>query len=427
MREGSVLAISYAIAWILFFLVLLKKYKKESLSVFVVAFYVLYSVLAVFLYNNSYYGSDYNKVELLPYIYLFVAIAITLRPIIKFDKAQVSGLVQPNQLWINRFAYGLIFLALFLLPSAVLDLQNGITLLLLNPSGGSDLYTDAHGLEIAKKSIADIPRFVFYMFSDIGVLVFFYFLTQKNINKKILLGLSVCMIYNILRPISLGLRTDAVMTLFSISAGYMLMRRWIPKQRRRIATIVGSTIGGLFISLLVILTLSRFSNRSEGAMGENLSYIAQSSLNFNNYGLDAGGIRYGDRTLRIYKEILGFENVPSGIVDRRNKYSKMKMNDSVFYTYVGDFTLDFGPFAAVIILILMSCALTSITRVRMGVISFSQLLVIFLALLIPLQGGMYLFTFSDGGNYTLAAFAFCAIFFNIVSGNKQNIILRDSL
>lgn len=256
------------------------------------------------------------------------------------------------------------------------------------------------------------------MFSYISILIFYYYLTQVRLKKWVLIGLSITMLYNMLRPISLGLRTDTVMTIFAILAGFILMRKWIPQRRRKILVIIGASFGGLIVSLLMILSISRFSNSAGGVSGTNLDYIAQSSLNFNNYGLDAGGIRYGDRTCRIFKKYLGFENVPSGIIERRRMYSKMKMNDGVFYTFVGDFTLDFGPIITVFIFIIYSLWFTHMSRIKNGVISFSKMLVVYLAILIPLQGGMYLFTFSDGGNYTLMAFLFTAILFNYVDSRK---------
>ena len=143
-----------------------------------------------------------------------------------------------------------------------------------------------------------------------------------------------------------------------------------------------------------------------------MSYIGQANLNFNNYGLDAGGIRYGDRTFRVFKEILGFPNVPSGPTERRFKYSNLRIDDNRFSTFVGDFTIDFGSVVAVVIFIVFSLLFLRLTKPKNGMMTFSQLIILYLSILIPLQGGMYLFNYSDGGNYRLIGFAFCALLFN---------------
>ncbi len=424
MREGSIYAIFYAILWIVLFFKLLRNYKKNTVSILVTSFYVLYSVLAVFLYNNEYYRYNFNNVTFFPYIYLFLMILLSLKPILQFDKSQVEELRKPNTLVVNSYVYCFIFLAIVLLPSTIYELRNGIVKILMDSSGGADLYSDAHGGGVVQRSIRDIPKFIFFMLSDISVLLFFYYLTLPQLKRFVLIGLSFTMIYNILRPISLGLRTDAIMTIFSILASYIIMYRWIPKKRKKYINIIGLTVGGLLIALLMALSISRFSGRGAGVNGANHNYIAQASLNFNNYGLDAGGIRYGDRTFRIFKEFLGFDNVPVGIMERRSKYHYMKMDDGVFYTYVGDFTLDFGPFVAALIFLLYSFVFTKITRVKNRTISFSKLIILYLAVLIPLQGGMYLFTFSDGGNYSLIAFAFTAVLFHFADLKQHNRISK---
>ena len=426
MRDGSIYAILYAVAWILLFLWFLKKYGIKSSSVFVTSFYVLFSIAAIFLYHNEFYASSFKTITLFPYVYLFVMVLLSLQPIVSFDKSNVVGLVEPPPSLIAVFTYVFIFLAILSLPNSIGNVVSGITLLLQDSNAGAELYADAHGGGISTKSIADVPRYLFSIFSYISIFVFFYYLVRPKLNKIVLFGLSIVMLYNLVRPISLGLRTDTVMTLFAIMVGYILMRRWIPLKRGMTLVLIGSIFCAVVVGFMLVLSASRFSKNIAGMNGTNLYYIAQSTLNFNNYGLDAGGIRYGDRTCRIFKEFLGFENVPSGIVERRVKYRHMRMNDGVFYTFVGDFTLDFGPVIAFFIFVLYSILFSFLSNVRGGVISFSRLLIVYLEMLIPVQGGMYLFTFSDGGNYSLVAFTLTAILFFKFDHTSSNQIIWAS-
>ncbi len=423
MREGSLYAIIYAVIWVVVFVKLLRHTKENMLSIVVVAFYVLYSVLAIFLYNDPYNQYVFNNVTLFPYLYLFGMIYLSLIPILRYDQSHVVELVRPNPLVLNCFIYAFIFLSVILIPPAILELRTGLFILLTDPSGGLSLYEDAHGGGVIQRTIWDVPKFVFIMFSYISVLIFFYYLTLPRLKRFVLIGLFLSMLYNIISPISMGLRTGAVMTMLSILAAYIMMHKWIPKNRCKYINIIGLSIGGAIVALLLVLSISRFEDKAAGTGGTNLYYIAQSSLNFNNYGLDAGGIRYGDRTCRIFKEILGFDNVPSGVTERRAMYHNMKMDDRVFYTFVGDFTLDFGPVVALLMFLLYSFSFKRITRVRNHRISFSKLLLLYLAVLIPLQGGMYLFSFSDGGNYSLIAFAFTAVAFNLFDKKRGGNIL----
>lgn len=423
MRAGSGLAIVYAIIWIIFFLCLCKNFKKNITSIFITIFYVIYSILAIFLYNNNDFGIGYNSLTLFPYLYLFVMIYLSMTPIISYDHSNIKGLIRPSSPLIDTFTYTFIILALISLPSTISELRTGIVLLIVDSSGGADLYKDAHGGGLESKGIAAIPKYLFSIFSYISIIIFFYYLTLPKPKKFVLIGLIITMVYNLLRPLSLGLRTDTVMAIFAFMAAYIIMYKWIPKRRNKILLTLASIVGGIVISLMLILSISRFGDRAGGVGGTNLDYIAQASLNFNNYGLDAGGIRYGDRTCRVFKEMVGFSDVPNGIIERRQKYHSMKMNDSIFYTFVGDFTLDFGPIVTVILFILYALILIQLTKCkRNGVISFSKLILVYLAVLIPLQGGMYLFTFSDGGNYSLLAFAFTSIVFKLKKNYKKKIV-----
>lgn len=409
MREGTIYAIIYALMWIVLFLRLCKHFRENQTTIFVTSFYVLYSVLAIFLYNslNSY---RFNDVVLIPYIYLFIMILLSLAPIISYDHSCVKGLVRPPEIWVDSFAYFCIICAILAFPGTISELKSGIILLISNSSGGASLYADAHGGIIKEKTLLDVPGYFLSIVSYISIFIFFYYLTIPRLKKTVIIGFSLTMLYSLLRPVSLGLRTDTVMTIFAFVAGYVIMYKWISPKRKKILIWISAIIGTLVVALIMIISISRFEKQESGVGGTNLYYIAHSSIYFNNYALDANGIRHGDRTCRVFKELLGFENVPNGIIERRFMYRNMHLSDNVFSTFVGDFTLDFGPIFAFIIFLLYAISFSRITRTNNHIITFSKLLIVYLTVLIPLQGGMYLFTFSDGGNYTLLAFALMVLF-----------------
>ena len=55
----------------------------------------------------------------------------------------------------------------------------------------------------------------------------------------------------------------------------------------------------------------------------------ESFLFFNNYGLDADGIRYGDRTANLFKQII-WDDTPHNYMERRDKYPHLKIDDYYF-------------------------------------------------------------------------------------------------
>ena len=77
-------------------------------------------------------------------------------------------------------------------------------------------------------------------------------------------------------------------------------------------------------------------------------------------------------------------------VERREIYSKLKINDEVFSTFVGDFTIDFGPFFAVIIFIVFNFfVIYSFQRNKTNnnKIKLHQLLLLYFTVCISAQGG----------------------------------------
>ena len=412
MRAGSIYIILYTVGWVILLYFLLKKVKNTKTSILIVGSYIVYGVVSVLLYNDAFYMGVFNEMRIFPFIYLFFMLYLSIRPAIQYDKAGEILIERPNDLVFGAFSILYVLLSLLLLPQYLSHIQEGLITLLMDTSGGMELYEDSHSGAVVHHSLMDIPSFVFTMFSYVAILVFFYYLTQPSPNKFILFGLLASMLVNLLSPISNGLRTSTIMMLFAIVAAYFILAPYLPKKTKRIVKMIGMVILGLVVFLVAVLTISRFDTKSSTAGGSTMSYIGQANLNFNNYGLDAGGIRYGDRTFRVFKEILGFPNVPSGPTERRFKYSNLRIDDNRFSTFVGDFTIDFGSVVAVVIFIVFSLLFLRLTKPKNGMMTFSQLIILYLSILIPLQGGMYLFNYSDGGNYRLIGFAFCALLFN---------------
>jgi hypothetical protein len=143
-------------------------------------------------------------------------------------------------------------------------------------------------------------------------------------------------------------------------------------------------------------------------------YGGQENLYFNKYGLDNGGIRYGDRTFPLFKRILGFENVPKNFMERRDKYPHLKISDEVFYTFVGDFTIDFGPIIATFIFLFFTLFVVINTKIRNGIIRFHQLILLHFVMSVCMLGGLKLYPFSDvGGNLQLIVYFIAYIFFRL--------------
>ena len=184
----------------------------------------------------------------------------------------------------------------------------------------------------------------------------------------------------------------------------MLFRQFISIKIDRIIKISGIIITAIVAIPIIAITISRFSDRKNGTdtSGYVYWYIGQANIYFNNYALDAGGTRNGDRTFNMVKRLLS-SDTPKNYTERREKYKKLKIDDDFYTTFVGDFVLDFGPLGAFIIFVAFNSWAIIQIRPRCGIIKLHQLLLVYFALCVSLQGGMTLFMYSDTGNLSLGA------------------------
>ena len=101
----------------------------------------------------------------------------------------------------------------------------------------------------------------------------------------------------------------------------------------------------LFVMIFVgfwALTYGRFGdNVNYTLMDIMVYYLSSNFLMFNNFAMDPGGLRYGDRVFPLLRILFGLKT-SDGFNERRMLFSKLKIDDSQFSFFVGDFCIDFG-------------------------------------------------------------------------------------
>jgi oligosaccharide repeat unit polymerase len=341
---------------------------------------------------------------------------LAFSPILKYDENKIDIIQKPSTLLLNITCIIFIVASIVQLPTIISEFSNNIIKLLTTASGGQDLYNDAmsNSDSSGDGNISNFAAIFSGAFFNMGVLLFFYYLTLKKNNKFILIGLFLSFVLSLLTYTSLGQRGLIIELLFVIIITFFVLRKFISEKIKKSIKYIGIFIIIVIAVPLVALTNSRFENEDGGSQTSVYYYLGQENLYFNIYGLDDGGIRYGDRTFPLFKRMVGFDNVPTNFWERREKYPNLKINDEVFYTFVGDFTLDFGPFIAPLIFLIFTIFILKKTRIRDGILQFHQLILIHLLLCLCMLGGMKLFPFSDvGGNLQLIVYLIAYIVFRL--------------
>lgn len=404
----------YLILYILIWVITLYRYQKNKhifdAGSFIIGSYIIYAVFSLFLYNNKLVL--YDKMQLFPFLYLYAMLIIALYPIMKYDESKIHEIQKPSGSLLNIMSVIIIISSLIPIPSIITHFREGLMQIIVDSQIGDELYkTSLSNADNSGIGISNIPAIISGALSDICILLFFYYLTLSKKNKIIIIGLFLSCIISMILPISNGQRGGTINRLMTFIVAYYALKAYFPPDiKRKIKTTLFILAISLFVPILLI-TNSRFGERDGGALFSIVNYAGQANLNFNEYGLDAGGIRYGDRTINLFKSMV-VSDVPKNFMERRTKYSHLKMNDDVFYTFVGDFTLDYGPYIALVIFILFTLYVNKRTRIKGARILFHQLLLLFFVMCICTQGGMTLFTYSDiGGNLKIIVFFIAYICF----------------
>lgn len=429
MIEGVLLSNLYLFLYISAWIVTIRLYQKKKqhfdAGSLLLYSYLFYSIASLILYNIPFF--TFNNIDLFPFIYLYVMLMLAFWPVLKYDDFKIIEIQKPTTFFLNTVSIIFIVSSLAHLPTIISDFVFGIIKLFKYSYGGQELYNDAmyNSYSYGDGVISNLAAIISGAFTNLGILLFFYYLTLNKQNKLILIGLFLASIVGFLSYISQGQRGLIVEILFLMVISYFLLRKFFQPKIKKTIKIIGIFLFIAILGPLFAITNSRFEKTEGSNQAYLYFYVGQSNLYFNNYGLDNGGIRYGDRTFPLFKRMLGFDNVPHNFWERRLKYFNLKINDEVFYTFVGDFTIDFGPFVAPLLFVLFTLFILSKTRIRNSRLLFHQLILIHLVMSVCLVGGIKLYSFSDvGGNLQLIVYVVAYILFRLdyEKQEKMNIV-----
>lgn len=398
----NILCAMYLALWIGTFVWYHWKHHNLDAGSAIIASYVMYAVFTILTLNEPIMSFDcyiYYPLKLFPFIYLYVMLMIALSPTIVFHMRPATTIEPPTSKILGPIAVLIILCALCIIPHILTNFQDGVVKLVTDTDAGKDAYEEQlDNATDAGSGITNIPSIIFNAFSEVGIFLCYYFLTLKKKHYLLLAGLVMCMAVSLMLPVMNGQRGPVVMSLLTIISGYMLFKRYMAKRLVRIVRIVGIVGMAAAIVPIIAITMSRYANLQKSTVMDSINwYVGQCNIYFNNYGLDNGGIRNGDRTFNLVKRVID-PSTPTNFIERRIKYHNLKSDDNIFTTFVGDFAIDFGPIVAFVIFVAFNAYVVSRTRRYKDKISVHQLLLLFFTQCVCMQGGMTLFSFSDTGN-----------------------------
>ena len=404
MDFSIVLLTCYTIAWGITLYMHIKNSRRFDALSFFYATLVFYAFCSLLLYNDN--NFSFKELTLFPFIYLYIFLYITSLPIKQLCTCNINSIILPSRGIIIAISIIPIICNIVSLPNTYTSLFNSFTNVFTDSSSTLDAYLNGRELTNSTGSgISNLSAIFANAFLCINTLMLFTVLMMPKRNRWLIIGISFSILMSILQSISAGERGGVFQVSICLFATFLATYSWLPKKIRRFIMYTGLAISLLILSVAIKMTINRFSDTAEGVENYTIYYLGQQNLYFNNYALNDNGIRYGDRTIPLFKRILGFSNVPNNYEQRRDKYKNLYINDEVFSSYIGDFTIDYGPTFAAILMIIITTWILKRTKPKDNRLYFHQLLMTHFIICMCMQGGLELFQFSDtSGNLQIIVY-----------------------
>ena len=389
------------------------KVKKFTLGSFVLLFYATLATLAVNLFFRTdavFYYAD-RTLTVFPFIYLYVVLMMMFTPLLRFSETKITNHVKSRQNIIIALSVLLIVFSVLFLIFRMNDLIfDGDALAMIY----REVRAEARYREIGF-GFSNFIGFSYTMLQSFAWLLLMYNLLYIR-KKGLIYGLILAIIVRILYDISIGGRMATFNVLLDVPFLYFVFREQMSKKIKKILLVIIIGVVGLGIFGSYIITMSRFSDRLNPLVAVQ-DYMAQSFINFNTFGLDAGGTRQGEQTATLIKIIMGAD-VARNSIERREKFWYLNVDNRIFYSFVGEFTIDFGPTMA--FLIFVFAAMIFLKTLSAKSYHFGHILILLLLYQITVQG-FSLYTFGNvGGNLQILLYIALFMIFN----TKKEIVWR---
>lgn len=399
---------------------------RSKINMIVMSILALYGISAlgsVFLFNNIFFDEGKGIISFYPLLYLFLMLMLMLRPLAVIDTRKIKGISHPDEKTIEIF---IIMIFVFALPRSIETFVNFHDVI-----GG--LMADATSADLAEaESIYDktsggglnVLSILGGCSFGLSSLFFMYYLTRQNKKKKYIVMLALVSIASVFDGSVKGNRGPLVFYSLEMGLLYLFFR---PYYSHKINTLF-KTVGGIFLigvgSFFYLLSMHKHGLLKEDVISYKfLLYFSENFIIFDSYGLDANGIRYGTRTATIFTKFL-FPGSPSTYVERTAYFKDMKLNESRFSTFVGDFTLDYGPIIAALIFVIFSNFFTKKLRIS-GMLPFNRIIILYF-LICVFSAGLFLHPYCNlGGNLQILVYIFVYKYFSTkkyINGKSNSII-----
>ena len=419
--------------WIISF-AFLKMYFKNSLrlGILFIVVYGISALAAVWVVNQSlYYKMDIYRYDIVSFdglLFLFVVLILFATPLflIRTDNIKYVYLA-PRGFFKNRWKEYFIYCSVILFIIVALiscygrlpyvtAMQSALTSF---DAGGFDkgVYGEENHPVFRSNSFFRMSFGFFWSLKDVMLCFSFYFAVKGR--KKIA---SILFLLSFFLPILFGIfdgaRQQIMAEIMTFSITYFLFRESISNESRKRIKKVGVFVLGILLALAFFITVMRFGDDPNVALFWIFRYLGEPALNFASQLFEhQSGIAYG---LSCFPTWFGIDfPYRSQIVAQLTGVQAF-----IFYTFIGDFMLDIGAKAVLILGVIISLVsfVSGFFRVRNYSLSMGKL-ILFQTWAILCIHGVFFFQYMLSPYSPIFSCIF-ALVLNINFGKKENEVVK---
>lgn len=393
---------------------------RSRISIFISLLWTVSSLFSVIFFHLLHFTyRTYNNISIYALLFLYISLYTIVYPLTDF-KDENKVVINGDKNVLTFFSWGVIFIS-------ILPFLAHLEYLFFSFNSGLNTYANNYGEDVSvlPTTLQYLNRYNVYCRLFIPAL-FFYNLQKVRVNRILMWGLSLAYINPILGNLITGSRYVFISDTLYAVAIYLLFFKSIPQNYRRKI----SNYGLLFIIfcffIFVAITIFRF-NESSITSGVNSIvtgislYAGEGFLNFSASMWDNEKFTDGYNTMFVFSYIFG--DYPSPYRNSEFLTGIAGISLRIYYTFIGDFFIDYGLVVTLIIVISLSLILYFIVRKSHRKFEFCNL--IWMGMIVKiLVCGFTFYPYMNSSLEIIYAFILNLLLFFIMKISKTNVGVR---
>lgn len=345
-------AIAYIIPLILY-------YKKKRQIDIGFLFYTIFAVSAIgsfWYYSQEDVDIYYPNIELSAFVYLWLMINFCLLPLYQTDLRKITYI---DDRGIAPLLDGLsiMFVVLSLLP--IVSLLSKVSLSMFVGNDLGRMYeSDADKSALYFSGISKYCFALIRRFEDILIILFFYQLSKAKKNWTLINAMWLPIGLFVLFKVASGSRGGVMSTFIAFFAMALFLRNTFEQKTFAYIRKIGVVFTSFIIVVVSAISISRFffsvsAASSRATLDRWISqYLGEGMVRFNDTVWNNDILMNGDQNIIFLKHLLGFDVIENYDTFMMFYEAKLGLPVNVFYTFVGDWVLDFGIIGTIVVAVL---------------------------------------------------------------------------